>query len=326
VTLVGGRLALAWIALPLLEGCGFGVPLRQPTVVPDQAARGATLRLGEATRSDVRAALGEPRLESGFWRAELYRADDKRTELGFMVAVVIPVPVGVFSEKRHGHVLVVYDDAGRVAGVASGVVGDGILATDAESWMTLHAGAISFVVDPVGTKQRATMLADAARLAEYLAARRNAAGCTLVAGCDGEGGCPDRLAIDGGEPLDPSPVTALCAPDAPCPIGSAIPGAPIDGKHFVIVPVLLAIDVPAGVHLLRVTSSRIEGGGEASFECGAGEVRYALVRSRVRGKRFWSQGTLEAVVTYPASAPADWDARSLELVRDGRWLVEREPR
>jgi hypothetical protein len=301
-------------AVTLLAACGFGVPLKQPTVVPDQAQRGAALRLGEASRDDVRAALGEPRLESDFWRVELYRADDKRTELAFAVVIVIPVPVGVFSEKRHGHVLVTYDEGGRTSGVSSGVASDGFLATDSASWMTLRGDSISYVVDPVGTKSRSTLLADGSRLADYLAARRGAAGCTLVAGCGGEGGCPDRLTIDDMEPFDPSPVTALCAPEAACPPGTPIAGTPIDGKHFVVVPVLLALDVPAGAHRLRVSSARAKGGGEASFGCVPGEEIYATVRSRA-----------DDAVTLSGGPPEGWEARNLVLVRDARWLVDREP-
>jgi hypothetical protein len=280
--------------------------------------------LGEATRADVRDALGEPWLESDPWRAEVYRSDDKRTEIGFAVAIVIPVPVGIFSEKRHGYVLVTYDPAGTVSRVSSGFASGGMLASDAGQWMAVRADEISFVVDPVGNKTRSTLLADASRLPGYLEERRRADGCTLVAGCDGTDGCPDELAVDGGEPFDPSPVTALCAPDAPCPKGAQPTETLIEGKRFVLVPVLHATGVAPGGHTLRVSSSRIKGGGEASFECAQGEVLYGAVRSHAVGASWWSRGTLEASVTFSAMPPRAWESYSVELARNGRWLVGKE--
>lgn len=306
---------LVLLALPLLEACGFGVPLKQPTVVPDQAQRGAALALGEASRDDVHAALGEPVIGSDFWRVEVYRADDKRTELGFAVVLILPVPVGVFSEKRHGHVLVAYDADGRVAGVSSGFVSDGMLAADSAGWMTLRADTVSFVVDPVRTRSRATLLADAGRLADYLAQRRRADGCTLVAACEGDVGCPDRLAIDDGEPLDPSPVTALCAEDAACPHGTPLAGTPIDGRHFVVVPLVLALDLAPGPHHLRWSGPRGKEGPTVSFDCPAGDVRYAALRNLAGGPP-----------SIGPTPPSGWEDRPVALVRDGRWLVRSEPR
>jgi len=319
----GGRIALTLLALAVLEGCAFGIPLKKSTVVPQQAERSATIRLGEAMRAEVRAALGDPWLESDLWRAEVYRSDDKRTELGFAVAIVIPVPVGVFSEKRHGYVLVTYDAAGRVSEVSPGVASDGMLASNTGKWLAIRAGEISFVVDPVGNKTRSTLLADASRLAGYLEERRRADGCTLVAACAGDEGCPDELAVDGGEPFDPSPVTALCAPGAPCPKGAQPTETLIEGKRFVLVPVLHAIDVAPGRHHLRVTSSRIRGGAETSFECAQGEALFGAIRSHAVGASWFSKGTLEATVTFSATPPAAWESYSIELVRNGRWLVEK---
>lgn len=319
-----GRAACASLALAVLAGCGFAIPMQQSSVVPRQAERGATLRLGESTRAEVRAALGDPWFHSGRWRVEVYRADDKRTELGFMMAIVVPVPVGVFREKRHGYVLVTYDDAGRVSRVSSGIASEGLLAEEANKWLVIRADDMTFAVERVRTKWRPTLLADSGRLPSYLAERGRAAGCTLVVACDEGQGCPDVIAVDDGEPIDPSPITVLCAPDEPCPTGSRLSETEFDGKRFVLVPVVHAIGVEPGRHGLRVTSSVLDGSGEASFECAGGQVLYGIVRSRVEGATWWSKGTLQATVSMSTVPPDTWGAHSLALNRNGRWLVDAE--
>ena len=291
--------------------------MKQTTVIPEQAERIATIRLGESTRTEVRSALGEPVLENGFWRVELYRVDDMRTELGFMVAIVVPVPVGVFHEKRHGYVLVTYDNSGRVSKVSSGVAGEGMLASDAERWPVIRADEIVFAVDSVRNKIRSTLLADASRLSEYVEERGRASGCTLMAACDTDQGCPNEVAVDDEPPFDPSPMTVLCTPEETCPRGSPIPGGEIDGKSFLRVPVIHAVNTAPGTHRVRVTSSVRKGSGEATFSCDAGDVVYGIVRSHLEGATWWSKGRLEATVMFSNELPVHWDSYSLVLHRDG---------
>jgi hypothetical protein len=322
---ISARAAFVSLALAALGGCGFGVPLKKATLTAEQAQRSATIHLGESTRAEVRAALGEPWLRSRFWRVEAYRADDKRTELGFAVAVVVPVPIGVFSEKQHGYVLVTYDASGRVSQVSSGMASEGFLAEAGEKWLAIRADEITFAVDLVRTKLRSTLLADSSRLPGYLAERRQAAGCTLVAVCAEDQGCPDEVSVDDGEPFDPSPITALCGPDAPCPKGSPLAASEVDGKKFFRVPVLHAIGVAPGRHRVRMASSVIPGSGEASFECASGDVLYGVVVSRVEGASWWSKGKLQAIMTLTAAAPETWEPFSLVLHRNNRWLVDPGP-
>ncbi len=323
---LGGHLR-PWIGLALLLslalcGCGFGVPLRGTTDVTQHAGRSATLEPGRSSRQDVRAALGEPWLASDAWGFEIYRADDERTEALFMLAVIWPVPIGWGSEKRQGYVLVTYAGTDRATHIAAGSASRGLLASDGAKWMTIKAGEISVVLDPVLNRRRLSILADRGRLDEYLAARRQTPGCTIVAGCDGTGGCPDQFSVDGGEVCNPAPIDALCEPDRPCPAGSPWgPGRRIEGKDIVSLPVLHAIGVPAGLHELRVTNSRSKGEGTASFACAAGDVVYVTIRTdvvRARGRR-----TLQATVVPSATAPEAWTGYNLVLFRDDRWLVDR---
>ena len=99
---------------------------QESTLVTQQAKRTVSVRIGESSRADVQAALGEPWLLSTFWRFDVFRAEDEQTEVDFLVAIW-PVPIGVFTMKVGGYVLVAYDPAGRVAQVASGSASRGSL-------------------------------------------------------------------------------------------------------------------------------------------------------------------------------------------------------
>ncbi len=318
-----GRVGCLALACAALGGCwGFGIPVKEDTRVNRQAESSVTIRIGESTRVDVRAALGEPWLRSDFWRAELYRADDKRMEVEFIGVIIYPVPIGVFSEKVHGYVLVTYDTADRVSQLSAGSVHEGLIATNEDKWLMLRADDVTFAIDVGRAKPRPALVADSTRLREYLAGREHAASCTLVAACTEDAGCPDEVAIDAGKPFNPSPVTVLCALAGPCPAGTRTPGYEVNGKGFVNVPVLHVISVPPGPHRLVITSSVLDGRGEESFECAAGQILYGSVRSRVEGASWWSSGKLQATVTFAAATPESRDGQSIVLYRNGQWLEE----
>ena len=328
-----GRICCILLIFAVIAGCAIGIDLKKPTLVTDQAERSVTIGLGESTREDVRAALGEPLLESNFWRVELYRADDKHVEAG-VVVIIIPVLPIVSSMDVHGYVLVTYDTAGRVSQLSSGTTSEGFLVSYSEKLLTLRADELTFASDFKWNKWEPALLADSSRLSEYLAGRSYATSCMLVVACAQDENCPEEIAVDDGEPFDPSPMTVLCAPDAPCPKGSPYYFSKIDGERVYIpeiygkrvlrVPLLHAITVPPGKHRLLITSSVRDGRGEASFECAAGQVLYGIVRSRVEGRSFWSKGKLQATADMSIVPPEAWDAHSIVLYSKGRWLVEPE--
>jgi len=102
-----GLLLLSLLLLTaLLGGCGFGIPVKDPTQVRQQVEQSMKIRIGESSRADVRTLLGEPWLESDFWHFELYRAESEQKELSFFVFFTPPVPIGVFTWKIGGFVLV----------------------------------------------------------------------------------------------------------------------------------------------------------------------------------------------------------------------------
>ena len=295
----------------VVAGC-FSIPLKNPTRVTQQVERGATIRLGESTSADVRAALGETLLESNFWRVELYRVEDTYSEVGIGWFGVLP-----FHVTLQGYVLVSYDAAGRVSQVSSGHHEVGFQAQN--QLMMIRADELTFAHSPIVGN---VLLADSSRLPDYLTARSKVANCTLVVACAQEEGCPGEITIDDGEPFDPSPITVLCAPDASCPKGSRVGY----GTGLFTVPVLHAITVRPGKHRLLITSSLHDGRGEASFECTASKVLYGIIRSRVEGASWWSgRGKLQVTATLSTVALEDWGARSIVLYREGRWLVEPEP-
>jgi len=79
---------------------------QESTLVTQQAKRTVSVRIGESSRADVQAALGEPWLLSTFWRFDVFRAEDEQREVDFLVA---------------------YEPAWRVAQVASGSASRGSL-------------------------------------------------------------------------------------------------------------------------------------------------------------------------------------------------------
>ena len=293
-----GRICCILLIFAVIAGCGtFSIPLNKPTLVTDQAERSVTIRRGESTRADVRAALGEPLLESSFWRVELYRVEDEKLKLKLhFIGVPLPVPMPS-SEKYHGYVLVTYDTAGRVSQLSSGSHSEGWMANDTDKRIFLRADELAIIEGPV-------LLADSNRLLAYLAERSHATSCTLVVAAEvHEDFFPRQVSIDDGELFDLTLIRRF-------------------GDKL---PVLYAITVPPGQHRLLITSSFLDGRAEASFECATGQVLYCIVNSRVEGKSFWSHGKLQATAAISAVSPEAWKGRSIVLYSKGRWLVEPEP-
>lgn len=320
-----GLLLLSLLLLTaLLGGCGFGIPVKDPTQVRQQVEQSMKIRIGESSRADVRTLLGEPWLESDFWHFELYRAESEQKELSFFVFFTPPVPIGVFTWKIGGFVLVSYDSAGHVAKVSAGNASRSMGDQDA---LMLRAGELNLVIEPLGDGSP-QLIADPARFAGFLALRRASPVCTLILACSRpasperwpDESCPDRVAVDDGEPLDPKPLYAVCDPASHCP-PTAVPG-----HMFARVPLWVPFTLPPGQHRLKMSSSVFKGNMEAAFECAAGEVRYATVSGQVNW-HWWGprSSTLDATVSWSADSPADWSSRSVLLYRHDRWLAAPVP-
>ena len=304
--------------------CGFGIPLKEPVAVTQQAQRSATLRIGESTRDDARTALGEPLLRSNFWGFDLFRVNDTSKELGVLLVTIWPIPVGAFTSQVEGYVLVAYDNAGRIDQVSSGNVSNDRVPGD---FQMLRARDLSIGIDKYHRRGLALM-ADANRLQDYLALRSISATCTAIMACDDSAyrkwpyeACPDQVAIDDAEPFDPRPFFGWCEPGRSCP-PNALPAS----KSMRWVPLVHPTILQPGVHRLAMSSSVFKGRHETSFECAAGEVRYGIIRGRVKW-HWWGprSSTLDAAVTFADELPAEWVSHSILLYLRNGWLVEPEP-
>jgi hypothetical protein len=319
--------AAGLLALAILGGCEIAVPVHQSRLEQLQAERMAGIRPGESTRAEVQGVLGEPWLESRDWRVELYRASDERSVIPVVIVLVFPAPMGLYTDELHGYTLVGYDADGRVSEVSSAI------ATRGSWWrgplygrqdLAIRADDLTFLID--SGRHRPALLADPARLPEYMALRRAASTCTLVVACDLDAGCPDQVGVDVANSLDPSPILTSCDPRQGCPRPTVATEPPPDGPGFQFVYTVSPIGVPPGDHRLVVTSSVLDGRSEAAFTCSAGQVLHAAVHSRVEGaSRWFARKTMLATVAFSSEAPSAWAGRMLALYRGDRWVVERAP-
>lgn len=306
--------------LCLSGGCGFGIPLKRPTLVTEQARRTVTLHVGDA-REDVRAVLGQPWLQSAFWRFDAYRAVAEQKELGFIVLFTPPIPIGVMRSEVGGFVLVAYDDAGRVTALGAGQAGRGAGVFDS---VMLRAGDLYLGIEPQYL-HGPQLFADGARIDAYLERRRRAPACTLILACQKstvaekwpDEGCPNRVAVDGRIVADPSPYVGDCAAGTTCPAAAVRRGL------YARLPVLVPVTLAPGEHHIEMSSSVFKGSSRASFACAAGDVRYGVLRGRVTWN-WWGPrtSTLDATVTLTDRAPQDPQSFALLLYRGDGPLAE----
>jgi hypothetical protein len=313
-----------WLSLvAVVSGCTFGVPVQHPEQVEQQAQRSAAIRPGESTRTNVIEALGMPWLHSDYWHVDVYRARDVAREVGGLVVLIYPVPLGVFKSEVEAYVMVVYDDAGVVTSVVSGSTAHSL--GDQPSLMLRTAG-LTLGLERFG-KRGLHFMADGQHLVDYLHRRQVTGACTLVLACQEDAHekwayetCPDRVAVDDGPVLDPQPLTAACAAGQPCPAGESI-GAP-----YMRVPLMLPLSMPPGRHRLSMSSSTFKGSHAEPFECSAGQVRYGVIRGHIKW-HWWGprKSTLDNTVTFEDSMPSDWNSHSMLLRRGDQWIAEQEP-
>jgi len=170
-------------------------------------------------------------------------------------------------------------------------------------------------------------MADANRLEDYLALRRRSATCTVILACNEERyqkwpyeTCPDRVVIDGAEPIDLQPFFGTCDPGSSCP-PKTLPAGP-----YMRVPMVHPITLTPGAHQLVMTSSTFKGRHEASFSCASGEVRFGIISGYVSWSA-WSPraSTLNTAITFSDDLPAQWVSYSMLLFRGDRWFVQTEP-
>jgi len=324
------RLGLAfalWIILIQLSSCAeLAIPLKKPAVAKQQAQHIAEFRLGKSTRDDVRTALGEPLVQSNFWGFDLFKAVGTSKAIGVQLLWGLPMPYGYFTTQVESYVLVAYDNAGRIAQVASDYHShseSGEMFIDSSH---LRASDISFdVYYHYDTYNHRSLIltVGANRLQEYLALVRPPGTCTVIMACDDEpfrkwyspNTCPSRIAIDNTYPLEiHSFFGRSCEPGRSCP------PATFNNEGILkrdMMPMVQPFILQPGPHRLLVGDPDFKKKSETSFECSAGEVRYGILQ--------WRSGAPNVSVTFVDELPAGWGSYSFLLYYRFSWLVESEP-
>jgi len=322
------RLGLAfalWIILIQLSSCSeYRIPLKKPAVARQQAQHIAEFRPGKSTRDDVRTALGEPLVQSNFWGFDLFKAVGTSKEIGVALMMGIPMPFGYFTTQVESYVLVAYDNAGRIAQVASDYHseregGSGL------SISLLRARDINFdIYNSLDTHNYLGLIltVDAIRLQDYLALVRPPGTCTVIMACDETirkwnfpNTCPSRIAIDNTYPLEiHSFFGRSCEPGRSCP------PATFNNEGILkrdMIPMVQPFILQPGPHRLLVGNPDFKIRSETSFECSAGEVRYGILK--------WRSVAPNVSVTFVDELPAGWGSYSFLLYYRFSWLVESEP-
>ena len=321
------RLGLAfalWIVLIQLSSCAeLAIPLKKPAVARQQAQHIAEFRLGKSTRDDVRTALGEPLVQSNFWGFDLFKAVGTSKEIGVALMMGIPMPFGYFTTQVESYVLVAYDNAGRIAQVASDYHSESY-ASDS-SFSLLRARDINFDTYyeyNMNNVRGLILTVDAIRLQDYLALVRPPGTCTVIMACDETirkwnfpNTCPSRIAIDNSYPLEiHSFFGRSCEPGRSCP------PATFNNEGILkrdMIPMVQPFILQPGPHRLLVGNPDFKIRSETSFECSAGEVRYGILK--------WRSVAPNVSVTFVDELPAGWGSYSFLLYYRFSWLVESEP-
>jgi hypothetical protein len=111
---------LVVLVAAFVTGCGtFSAGLEEPDLGAQAAGTAAAIRVGQTTRAQVRALLGEPLFADEAWGIELYEKSqtDYSTEWLF---VLVPVPGWVQAREYRLYPLIVYDPGGLVAALGIG--------------------------------------------------------------------------------------------------------------------------------------------------------------------------------------------------------------
>lgn len=325
---MGQRLLGTGLLLVLLAGCAgeHRSPEHPEEKVPDRTAE---VVVGLMTRDVVRERFGQPVLDSGYWRFDLFRADTAQAST--LIAITPwPIPFARWKDQMQRYTLVGYDPEGRASEVASGLYrrpSDWRSVSPIEhDFPALHlrTGDLLFFVVPDG-ERRENLLAAPALRDDYLDQLGHSQDCTLLLGC-GAHGCPDRLALDGQPPqrlplrlVDPywyreGEREAWLRGMLPAPGESAPPW----------LDTLVALRLPAGEHRLEFSARYLDGRHLLGLTCRAGELSYLQVTAMTT-PGFMRQKLVDWQVERSQTMPAAFRRRPLVLMGDGQWHVEKGP-
>jgi hypothetical protein len=306
---------IGWLLAALaLAGCAeFNTTLQEPELLQAHDAQRAAIQAGKTTRAEVRELLGEPWLESESWGFELYTLSDQRRDVWWMMAPLLPVPVGAFKREVNAYTLIAWNEDGIVAAFSSGTVVNGAVDEDSMLIRSEHLTLAVEATPPQPVVQPAIILwADHSRLASFLEARRNSSTCTLVVGCDAGKSCQDFVVgFDDYPPLVRWPAFSPWHESGNCRYN------PDCCRSTLVYP----FDLAPGSHRvqLRTGYPLCKGAADIEFSCAPGQVLFARLRAEEQRQRRDCNMTLTA--EFVDELPPEWAGRSIVLWSNGNWIA-----
>ena len=111
---------LVILVAALVTGCGtFSAGLEEPDLGAQAADTAAAIQVGQTTKAQVHALLGDPLFADEAWGIELYEKSQTDYSTEWLI-VLVPVPGWVQAREYRLYPLVVYDPGGLVAALGIG--------------------------------------------------------------------------------------------------------------------------------------------------------------------------------------------------------------
>ncbi len=261
----------------------------------------AKIRPGKTDRETVHDELGKPVYSSRYWRFDLFREEASQSKTVFAITPW-PVPFAHLSDGLLRYTLVTYDTGKCVSQLKSDVFrkvpnwrSESPIQNDYCSLQMTCDGVTVLLDRRVGGEN--LCVAGVGRDA-YLRHQATSPDSTLVIGA-GPRGLGLRLSVDGGKAMS---------------LPTRIPEYP--GLET-----LVAVKLPAGIHVLEFSSKYLDKKASRKLSCEAGDVLYLQldVTGTAEDKTIaWKFDQWQVM-------PAAFAKRPLVLVHDGEWLVKAEP-
>jgi hypothetical protein len=292
-----------------LAACGsFTAGVEAPDLAADAARFESQVRIGETTRPQVHALLGEPLFANESWGVELYRQEQSDVATEWMVVVLVPVPGWTEVRDYRLYPLLVYTSSGVVAGLAAGRYaehhrGDG--ASKSPEGMSAEVLGFMLAVDACDEPSCLWLVAPADRSVPMLRAPPAAAACVINI-AKPENGL--EIALDG-QGLMSSSGSTYGASDA-------LPAEPWFAR----------ITVPSGTHTVRATPTgpALAIGGELiqTIDCRGDQLFVVRVLPEFRqSTSFFSRAQLTGEIQVLHSPDAVPDDARLILFHGDRSLA-----
>jgi outer membrane protein assembly factor BamE (lipoprotein component of BamABCDE complex) len=301
---------IGWLLAALaLAGCAeFNTTVSKPELLPAYDEQRATIEAGKTTRAEVRELLGEPWLASESWGFELYTFSDRRRDVWWLMAPLLPVPVGASKREVTAYTLVTWNEDGTVGAFSSGTVVNGAVG---EYSMLIRSDHLTLAVQADSQPPAIILWADPGRLESFLEARRESTTCTLVAGCDAGESCPDMVVgFDDYPPLIRTPRFSTWFALDRC-----------RGHHDCISTLAYPFDLAPENHRLQLRTGYplCDGQADIEFSCAPGQVLFARLRADELRQRRDCKMTLTA--EFVDQLPPEWSGRGVVLWRNGNWIA-----